>query len=1383
MKTHRNRGLFSNYYLDELLPKEEEFNVSISEVKDVLEKIKGIWDKSRFETINEDQLRKHFLDKVLDCLGWVVDVNAPVPSGEWSKRPDYALFKDSESLKVAHKWKKEDYFKKTACIAEAKRWGRPLDKKLKTETDLFEAQNPALQISRYLWLTGVKWGILTDGKHWRLYERETSKRLDIFYEVDLEDLIESGSPEDFRYFYLLFRKDAFPEFIEKVYKGSVDYAQAVGEKLKENVYQALKTLAQGFLKTPGNNLSEANLKEIHDNSLIFLYRLLFILYAEYRDLLPLGSNKLYTESYSLDAFKKEVANRLDKNEPIATSTFGYWNRLKELFEIINKGNKELDVPPYNGGLFEPEKHSFLEKHRAGDLYIAKAVDLLSRSRDKAYIDYGSLEIRHLGSIYEGLLEYKLKIADQDLVPIKDKSKELFVSLEEAKKQKKKIREDEIVRTGEVYLVTDKDERKATGSYYTPDYIVKYIIDNTLSPIIEEKKKTALQIADNKVKDINNIKNEIKNLKIQKSKAMNPVMVTTIEQKVKEKENQLNQFEQESKPTNIFLEEILNIKVLDPAMGSGHFLVEATDFLARELLKVLSGEPLEGGSREMMIGEETASYGLKDQEEEDIRWARREVVERCIFGVDLNPMAVELAKLSLWLYTVAKNRPLNFLDHHFRCGNSLIGARIDDLAGLPELKKKKKTVEGQPVQLGLFESVFKEKVNILLGAFAQIEMLPSDTVEQIREKERLYQDFRKIVSRFQDVADVWTSRYFGSEIDFSNYQSLQDKLRSHDEEWITLSQEPWFQKAKEIANEKCFFHWELEFPEVFFEGHLRKENPGFDAVVGNPPYGISFDTIEKEYLEKKFLSFIRNNDFYAAFSELTLVLSKVDGIGSLIIPNTFILGPYFNNLKRCFLNYSHMREIVDFGFIMLFEDPNVYSAIFFSERQNRIEIQKQTMLTKASIDNGQINVISRKEVQLKDLPLEAWKIYHPIVHKAQINSIKLGDLAYVKDIGFNYWTIGRGKKRGESIGSRILYEGQQKNAKDIPFLKGSDFDVYDIPIPNNHWLRFNFSKLLDPEVDIFRFSPEFLQIDCKIVYRQTSDKLIATIDRGSFLVDKTVHIVLFKEKAEPFKYEFVLSFLNSKLANLIYTQLSVEEGRAFAQVKTFRVKELPIYNIYFVTPRQKREQRMKEAKTCYLEYLNSGNPDTLLYFVESRLMKEHEPDPELVKKHNADPLNKDFQITEGALWEQSDVVHDILAFLAEQMIEMNKEKQKEIRGFIEWLESQLKIQSDTKGNTGIEALTGKTQIKNYIGDYQKGEQHLSFEDFWKILEKNKAKIQASLNSRELYENIKSEYEKSLSKLLPLKQRLQKTDWLIDQTVYKLYGLTDEEMQMVENSLGK
>jgi type I restriction-modification system DNA methylase subunit len=764
MKPHYNKALFSNHYLDALLPREDEFKVPLSELGGSLEEIKRVWDKKYLSSLNEPQLRKHFLDKVFEILGWSIDVEPPTPSGEWSRHPDYALFHTPEDVKPSQKATKEDYFKNTLCLGEAKRWGRPLDKKVKVDPE--DPQNPSLQISRYLWLTEVKWGILTDGRYWRLYERETSKRLDIFYEIDLEDLVENGSPEDFKYFYLFFRRHAFPDFLEKVYKESIDYAEAVGEELKENVYQALKTLAQGFLKTPENDLKESYLKDIHDNSLIFLYRLLFILYAEHRGLLPVGENQIYTESYSLDVFKKEIADKLDKHETIATSTHGYWNKLKELFEIINIGNPELGVPPYNGGLFDPDKHDFLERYRVGDLYTAKAVDLLSRSSDRAYIDYGSLEIRHLGSIYEGLLEYKLKIAIEDLVPVKEKGKEVFIPLEEAKKVKKKIKEEEIVREGEIYLVTDKGERKATGSYYTPNYIVNYIIDNTLGPLVERiyrESKLAQEIRDN-IRHFNEIFKEIVKERGEEEK-QNLLKLWNLTRNDQERRDFLLNLLDGAEPSHGYdpLERILQLKILDPAMGSGHFLVEATDFLARELLKVLSGEPLLKPSKEMVIREAKEPYGLKEPEEDDIRWARREVVERCIFGVDLNPLAVELAKLSLWLYTVAKNRPLNFLDHHFRCGNSLLGARIENLASSPSLKKKK--AENAFKQLGLFENAFREKVAILLKSVELIEALPSDRVEQIRKKEKYYQDFRKVLSRFQDVADVWTSVYFGNEIDF------------------------------------------------------------------------------------------------------------------------------------------------------------------------------------------------------------------------------------------------------------------------------------------------------------------------------------------------------------------------------------------------------------------------------------------------------------------------------------------------------------------------------------------------------------------------------------------------------------------------------------------
>jgi len=147
-------------------------------------------------------------------------------------------------------------------------------------------------------------------------------------------------------------------------------------------------------------------------------------------------------------------------------------------------------------------------------------------------------------------------------------------------------------------------------------------------------------------------------------------------------------------------------------------------------------------------------------------------------------------------------------------------------------------------------------------------------------------------------------------------------------------------------------------------------------------------------------------------------------------------------------------------------------------------------------------------------------------------------------------------------------------------------------------------------------------------------------------------------------------------------------------------------------------------------------------------------------------------------EKSDVVHDFLAFLAEQMIELNKQKQTEMKRFLVWLVRQLRIAADSRGNEGLDALTGKTRLRNYLGDYQKSEEPLGFGDLVAILQKNRSRIGAGLSDPAFANRLRTEYESSLARLLPIKDRLAKTDWLIDQVVYRLYGLTEEEIAVVE-----
>jgi hypothetical protein len=224
----------------------------------------------------------------------------------------------------------------------------------------------------------------------------------------------------------------------------------------------------------------------------------------------------------------------------------------------------------------------------------------------------------------------------------------------------------------------------------------------------------------------------------------------------------------------------------------------------------------------------------------------------------------------------------------------------------------------------------------------------------------------------------------------------------------------------------------------------------------------------------------------------------------------------------------------------------------------------------------------------------------------------------------------------------------------------------------------------------------------------------------------------------------------------------------------QLKAVPVRRIHFTTPKKERVALVRGLTGEY----EAGNHDHVLAQVERLLPKDAEGNFLAFQERpnwRYDPETKSGQ---GVCPEKSDVVHDFLAFLAEQMIELNKQKQTETRRFLDWLVKQLRISPDNKGNEGMDALTGKTRLRNYLGNYQKNEEHLSFDDLVAILQKNRSRIGAGLSDPAFIERRRTEYESSLATLLPIKERLAKTDWLIDQVVYRLYGLTEAEIAIVE-----
>ena len=1263
-----NKGLFSNHYLENQLLMLDEWKEP-NNIEEVFSKIKALYQnkQSLFPNANESQLREEFLNPVLKYLGHYYQVEGKTEGA--SKFPDYGLFSDEKSADDAVKYQgTEDFYKKAIAICEAKAWEIKLDERDPKNIEP-NKRTPNRQIDDYLRWSEKKWGILTNGRFWRLYYRENSYR-NYFYQVDLAEIIEKDDIEAFRYFYLFFRKDVFDVdvnnvcFLDRVYQGSVDYAKDIGKNLEENVYKAMKILAEGFINRGESKLTktEEDLKIIQENTMEFLYRLLFIFFAEAEGLLDISkktpASKNYAEHYSLDSLKKKIKNRIKSGEDIPVYIDSYYNQLQTLFNFIDKGTEvsnipkeKLYIPSYNGGLFDTEKNKFLSENKIGDYYLAKAIDLLAstegkKPEEKGFIDYSSLDIRHLGSIYEGLLEYKLRLATEPMVAVKEKGKEKWIPESEFKGKKSIVRVD----ANEIYLATDKGERKATGSYYTPEYIVKYIVENTLTPIVNEK-----------------MDNAIKN-------------------------------------NERCSDAILSINVLDPAMGSGHFLVEAVDFLGHHLGDAINKD---------------IERGLINEGEYPDDWLRREIVSHCIYGVDLNPMAVELAKVSLWLKTISKDKPLSFLDHRLKCGNSLIGCNLTDLPWYPELKKKK-TIRKER-RLDIPEGFIKKIVRTI----KQLSEISDETLDDIKKKETIFNEFKNTMEydMIKTLGDVRTSIYFGNKIDRKTYGDYTGQaFWSTKDEW-KWRRNRWFARdARRAAENKSFFHWELEFPEIFFEEGKIKENPGFDAVVGNPPYGAEIKDYEKDFIDLQFDA--TTSDSAAYFLELSQRLSnKYYG---MIVPKSIAFYTGWKSIRKIVLERNSVTHLLDVG--IAFEDVN-YEEIVLIVSKRQMETSKAIIHQAIPLKRPNIH---KEIISDGGVSLELMKIADALIFRGIANNEE-GIIWKLKRVSCPLENLRKEVYRGIYISDSdkaTLPPGKYMFVNKVPDVQRYFIErIWEIDINQNRKWVEKAKKIMVSRI--------FLKV-------LRGSRLVGFYDPGELLTtEKLVNITLRPESG--YEPPFIVALINSPLISFYIQRIlfskTTETSRVMDDPYT---KVFPIRRISFTTPKEEREKFIADLKQKYQD----EKFDEILKTVEEYLPKDKEGN----------------FITEK---EKSDVVHDFLAFLAEQMIEMNKQKQTEVKGFMEWLEREI--------GTEINDLSNKTVIKEYYKN--------NFDKLIEVLKKNKKKIPINLSNREFQMNFEKEFNKSRAKLNPLMKKIESTDNLIDQIVYKLYGLMDEEIKVVEESLSK
>ncbi len=650
----------------------------------------------------------------------------------------------------------------------------------------------------------VTWAIVTNGMEWRLYHTKEISPYEFYFAIDLTEDFAAEKPSDnTRMFWKLFSSQAFLEVdgvvpIDAWKEESATAEETVEETLRRKAEDILKELCYGLKENMGQDIfTDNDRKMIYNDAIVLLYRMLFLGYAESRNLLPVVQNDPdYNDSF-LELCETAKSYCLESKLLYCGNGFDLWERLDTQLRIYVDKN-------YNGGLFSNEDKPILCTYRIANKHLAVCLLELSyiSGRKKEYkdkIEYRDLSVRNLGAIYEGLLEYQLFIAEETMVQKKSKDKVAYYKASEV--QLTNADRNNLFRPGEIYLSQDALERKETGAYYTPEDVVEYIVDNTVGRKLQDLKAEL----------------EESTKALRQELSYEPVAQNRI----------ILQHEIDKKTVEFINEKILGLSVIDSAMGSGHFLVNATYKIANFIVELLQNDSWENDELDVSIA----------------TW-KRKVVENCIYGIDINNLSVVLARLSLWLISASNDKALSFIDHHLKCGNSIIGTSIDKVELIDD-------------DAPIFNVTKDTYMRNIVKKYQKIKEIGSDTKEDVEQQRKVYDEIQEDLAVTKRKLDYFlASQYAGGisdEMEFHSVLINQDMGYFFDER---------FKELFRYADENQFFHWDLEFPEVYFNG-------GFDIAIGNPPY-VECDV---ESYKEVGLKTIGARNLYAYMLEKTISNAK------------------------------------------------------------------------------------------------------------------------------------------------------------------------------------------------------------------------------------------------------------------------------------------------------------------------------------------------------------------------------------------------------------------------------------------------------------------------------------------------------------------------------
>ncbi|XVJ68730.1 MAG: N-6 DNA methylase [Rhizobacter sp.] len=732
---------------------------------------------------SEAQLEEKFIGPLLSQLGWVtVSQQSITVQGKLAK-PDWCLVLQpgQDDALITSK----DHALITA-ICESKAWGKTLDT---GKAD--RAKNPHHQLQDYLSTLRVRFGLLTNGRIWRVYDTDKVTAKKTFIQFDLQAIcaLEDGTEKKqaLALFGFFFGRNTYlpPEVpgqssaIEQTIADSADFTLEVEENLKAVIYGYAGE--DSLFEIMGRAIHRANPKasmaEVYENTVVLLFRLLFVVYFEDKNHELLAKHPFY-KRYSLGHIFQSLSAKLDARSKQHDGVYA----LKQLFEILDEGAEDIDIPLFNGGLFDPQRAPLLVQPKIFDnatlrelleklLYKTNRGETLFDTRR----DFKNMSVTHLGRIYEGLLEFRFEKAVESAVYLeyvsaatKGKTVEAYfdaydTALLRKEKGFKALREIG-VKKGDVYLKSASNSRKTSASYYTPaslsQPLVKAAVDQALAGVNAPGKA------------------------------------------------------------------LMEIKVLDNACGSGHFLVEALNHLTDLALERLDGD----ADLQQLVAQESEKIAEQlqflnlDYEPDDAQILKRALLKRCIFGVDLNPFAVELARLSLWMDSFIFGTPLSFIEHHVQHGNALMGASVQEFISYNAV---------EVAQNDLFVENLSARFDELRTVMQELDAMRDTTAQEVEQSKLLWKTriAPKLNLLARALSFICTRRALLAEGDKAGCEALSKTPNLVNELFDeSKTKTAALRQVEAYAKKYRFFHYEVAFPEAF-----AGERQGFDIIVGNPPW--------------------------------------------------------------------------------------------------------------------------------------------------------------------------------------------------------------------------------------------------------------------------------------------------------------------------------------------------------------------------------------------------------------------------------------------------------------------------------------------------------------------------------------------------------------------